>query len=169
MRMRNIIKIIIFAIFLALPIQLHSREFLNTIMHINFGVMFGFPFGDIINYERRFSIEETYRGSTENVRPDHYDTSFGITIDLSPFPPVIAGEESHALKFGLRGVYRFHYYYQKITIREDASYVLQGTPYKNTTGKDINFGGNLLTMQSWMIGPVIHYAPFIDSANFEGA
>ena len=172
MNIKSFIKTKVLILIMLIPLNLCAKEFLNTIMHINFGVMFGFPFGEMINYEKNdFFVDETYKNKTKRIEPDHYDTSFGVSIDLSPFPPLILGNESHAMKFGIRGTYRFHYVLQKMTIKEDATYDIlnQGTPVTNTTNDDIDFSDNLLVSQSWMVGPVIHYAPFIKTIDFDEA
>lgn len=168
--MKKLASIAIALLILSIPLNSQGSEFLNTIMHLNFGFSFGFPYGEIINTEHNaFVIPERYKGKTENQRPEHYETAFGASIDLTPFKPIILGNEAHALKFGLRGGYRAHFLQQNLTIREGATYTLGGVTQPNSKGKDLDFGGPLLTFQSWMVGPVIHYAPFIDSANYQGS
>ncbi len=167
--MKQLFKSLILILIIWSPIHADASEFLNTIMHINFGVCFGFPFGDIFNYEREnFSIMERYKRENQTLRPNHYETAFGVTMDVSPFPAIILGKEAHAIKIGVRGGYRFHYLQQKMSVREDASYEINGVKYENNTNDDIDFTDYLMVFHSWMIGPVIRYAPFIDSSNFMG-
>ena len=150
-------RILIPALFVLLlnPAPARAKEFLNTIMHINFGVAYGFPFGDIIDLEHdSYYILQTYE-KNKKVRPRHFDSSLGMTIDLVPLPPLILGTDSHALKFGIRGKYFFHYFQQKLTVKEGEK-------------KETEYGGELINYRSWMVGPVIHYAPSIEASDLGG-
>ncbi|MFC1669800.1 hypothetical protein ACFL20_05355 [Spirochaetota bacterium] len=152
----RLIPIIILLI--VIPIKSQAKEFLNTFLHINLGVMVGLTYGDIMSYENKiFSDIETYR--TEDPikdNPEYYDMSLGIMIDLSPFPPLILGNEAHAVKFGIRGGYRFHSLTQNISIEEGSQ-------------SEVDYGGDLISFGTWMVGPVIHYAPSIKMSDISDA
>lgn len=150
-----VMRINLFFLLLLIPVQLSAKEFLNTFLHINFGVMYSlYNSGDIVNYEHdSYSIIEAYGNNV--VRPNHYDAGFGITIDISPLKPIVLGSDAHAFKLGIRGCYRFHYFQQKIAVMESED-------------SEIDYGGNLLTFMSWMVGPVIHYAPSIEASSLDG-
>ena len=122
----------------------HAKEFLNTIMHINLGVVFGFPLGDMINKETSSYYVSQPTGGTL-VRPSTSDASLSIFVDISPFPPVLLGLESHAIKFGLRGGFRLNYWQQSLAVKE----------------LNIDYRGMLLQYYNWMVGPVIHYSPVL--------
>ncbi|MCP4136027.1 MAG: hypothetical protein GY754_33970 [bacterium] len=150
-------KIFILVLVLFIPLQVSAGEFLNTILHINFGLMYGNPYGNMINAEKdRFYITETDSdGTTTNVHPSHTDMGLGIMIDFAPFSPILLGNEAHALKFGARGGYRFHYLTQNISIR-------------NSDKEEVDYGGDLIQYGAWMVGPVIHYAPYVEATNIHG-
>lgn len=134
----------------------YSKEFLNTVIHINFGLTYGFTYGDIIDYEHdNYYIAETIDGETTNKRPKHYLNSYGMTVDIVPFNPFILGNEAHAVKFGLRGVYRISSLDQNITIR-------------NSDDKETDYGGSLIEYQSWMVGPLLHYSPLVETSEVSG-
>lgn len=129
----------------------HSREFFNSVLHLNFGMMFAFPFGEMIDYERdNFSI--TSGGNT--FKADHYDQAFGLTADITPFDPFLLGNDMHAFKFGIRTGYKLNYFQQTITVEEG-------------TNKSTDYGGYLMTYQNWFVGPVVHYSPFVESMDIE--
>lgn len=142
---------------LIIATPLTAREFLNTILHINIGAQLALPYGSMIDHEYdSFSMVQTYSdGSTENIRPSHFDTAFGLTIDLVPLPPIMLFDESQAIKIGLRGLYRVHYLKQNITITD-------------SDDKERDYGGDLLQFQSWMVGPVIHYSPRVEFGGLRG-
>ena len=120
--------------------SLHAREFLNTILHLNFGGMYSFASGgDIISKEKKAadSFHEVKNTS-------YYGTALCVTLDIVPTKPIILGMEDHAIKFGLRGTYKIHSLQQSVDMNDE-----------NT--------GKLMDYTSYMIGPVIHYAPFIES------
>ena len=80
---------------------LSAHEFLNTIMHINVGFSYCFPFGNLIEHENStYSIYSPY--DDRNVHPTHYDMSINVYADLAPFKPFILGNESNAIKIGLQ-------------------------------------------------------------------
>jgi len=152
----RVIPIIILLI--VIPINSQAKEFLNTFLHINLGVMVGLTYGDIMTYENKtFSMIEDYR-TEEPIKdkPEYYDMSLGIMIDLSPFPPLILGNEAHAVKFGVRGGYRFHSLTQNISIEEGSK-------------SEVDYGGDLMSFGTWMVGPVIHYAPSIKMSDISDA
>ena len=125
------------------PAALQSREFLNTVVHLNFGGMYTFATaGDIIDFEEK-EIKDKISDST-NV--SHYSTAYCATLDIVPTSPIILGMEDHAIKFGVRGTYGFHYIQQSVT-----------------TG--IVIDNQMMDYHSWMVGPVIHYAPFIEPSD----
>ncbi len=122
---------------------LQAREFLNTALHLNFGGMYTFAAaGNVIDSEKS-AIKGPIPDST-NV--SHYDTAYCVTLDIVPFDPIILGLEDSAIKLGLRGSYRFHYLQQRVT-----------------AGAEL--GDQVMDYQSWMVGPVIHYAPFIEPSD----
>ena len=141
------IKIFLIAVIIMFSSALSAHEFLNTIMHINVGFSYCFPFGNLIEHENStYSIYSPY--DDRNVHPTHYDMSINVYADLAPFKPFILGNESNAIKIGLRGGYRFNQIRQNLTI--------------NLTGKkELDYSGTLLDYDRWMIGPVLHYAPII--------
>lgn len=125
--------------------NLYSKEFLNTILHLNFGGMYSFVSGgDILNEERN-KINDHFTSSKIN----HYSTAYCFTLDVAPMKPILLGLEEHAIKFGVRGAYRFHFMQQEVRS--------EGTRYKD----------NVLNYNSWMVGPVIHYAPFISPSSID--
>ena len=107
--------------------------------------------GDILDYEHdNYYIEETYdRTTPKKQRADHYDMSFGMSIDLVPFDPIVLGNESHAIKFGIRAGYFFNYIDQTIEVKESSDDAKE-------------YGGTLVQYNNWMVGPIIYYAPSIE-------
>ena len=149
--MNTIKKIIVSGFLLLVTPPLPAKEFLNTIMHINFGATYGFIYGDIIDEEKNsYYITEHSGGKDRDVRPAHYDSTFSIFVDFTPLPPLILGDEAHALKFGVRGAFKFQFINQTITIAEGST--------------DKSYGGDFIITRTWMAGPVIHYAPFINAS-----
>lgn len=127
---------------LTAPSAVYSSEFLNTVVHLNFGGMYTFAAGgEIIDSEK--NAIESPTGITDSSNISHYDTAGCVTMDIVPAYPIILGMEEHAIKFGLRGSYRFHYLNQRVT----------------TAIEEI--GSKVMEYKSWMVGPVIYYAPFI--------
>ena len=127
---------------LALQQPLHAREFLNTILHLNFGGMYSFASGgDIISKENKQADNNSLINNT-----NYYETALCITLDIAPTKPIILGMEDHAIKFGVRGSYKLHSLQQSLDMNDEK------------TGKVIDY-------YSYMLGPVIHYAPFIESSN----
>ncbi len=129
-------------IILAIPAALQSREFLNTVVHLNFGGMYGLMSGNVIDSENS-SISSTIPSNT-NI--SHYETAWCATLDIVPVNPIILGMESHAVKFGLRSSYSLHYIEQRVT-------------------DNVEIGDKLMDYRQWMIGPVIHYAPSIEPSD----
>jgi len=139
---KTVIAIIIFFI---LPSCLFAREFLNTYVHLNLGGMYtSFINSDLLDSEenRNESYFSDYKSAT------HYETAFCATLDVVPMKPIILGLESHAIKFGVRGSYRLHFMEQRVSVADEE--------YEN----------RLINYKSWMIGPVVHYAPFLESSYF---
>ncbi len=138
----------IILIILLLPSLSYGREFLNTKIHLNFGGGVNFTSNEILNYERRAIPAILLANNFFPLEPIHDVTDYGLTIDLVPFEPLLLGQDSHALKFGLRGGYRFHFVSQRlgITVTDDASY---------------SVNSDLLRFQTWSVGPVVHYSPFV--------
>jgi hypothetical protein len=139
-------KYIILTLFVFISQQsLQAREFLNTILHLNFGGMYSFASGgDIIGGEDR---------AVDSLKPDnqgtsYYETAICITLDIVPTRPIILGMEDHAIKFGVRGSYRIHSLQQSVRMPDEKT-------------------GKVMDYNSYMIGPVIHYAPFIESSNLD--
>lgn len=122
----------------------YSKEFLNTVVDFNVGIIFGAPFGNIINYETS-SYSVVQPSGNVTMRPSTSDASFGFFVDITPFPPLILGLESNAIKFGLRAGFRFNYWQQSLTVTE----------------LNINYRGQLFEFKNWMAGLVIMYAPFL--------
>lgn len=128
---------------LAVPATLHARDFLNSVVNLNFGGMYSFAAsGDILDSEKRY----TKSGITDSKSVSHYETAGFVTLDIVPANPVIFGLEEHAVKFGVRGSYSFHYLEQRVTT-------------------DTEFGDKVIDYSSWMIGPVIHYSPFVSPSD----
>ena len=99
-------------IILTTPAALYSREFLNTVVHLNFGGMYTLgTAGDIIDSEN----SEIKSKIPDGTNVSHYETAYCATLDIVPTNPIILGMEEHAIKFGLRGSYRVHYLQQRVT------------------------------------------------------
>jgi hypothetical protein len=136
--------------------HLKAKEFLNTVLHINFGVSYGIPEGDIIDYEsEKYYINETYDGETTQKYPEHYSNSYGMTLDITPFDPILLANEAHAVKIGARASYKFHYIEQNITVADAEQ-------------KEVDYGGSLFRYQAWMVGPVLHYSPMVETSEITG-
>lgn len=143
-KMKRIIKItaLIFTLS-AIPAQLNAREFLNTVLHLNFGGMYSFTnVGDIIDEEN--DVIDANMPATEE---SYYETAYTVTLDIVPFDPILLGLESNAIKFGIRGSYGFNFVQQRIT-----------------SGSNV-YNDQLMNYDLWMIGPVIHFAPVIDPSD----
>jgi hypothetical protein len=143
--MKRIIKItaLIFTLS-AIPAQLNAREFLNTVLHLNFGGMYSFAnVGDFID-EENDKIDEEKPDATEE---SYYETAYTFTLDIVPFDPILLGLESNAVKFGIRVSYGFNFVQQRIT-----------------SGSSV-YNDQLMNYDLWMIGPVIHFAPVIDPSD----
>lgn len=124
---------------------LYAREFLNTVLHLNFGGMYTFANdGDIID-EEKSEINDYFTDPSTS----HYTTAYSFTLDIAPMSPVMLGLEEHAIKVGVRGAYRFHFLQQKVK-SEGAEY-----------------GDQVMDYKSWMIGPVVHYAPFVEPSSLD--
>jgi hypothetical protein len=135
--------IVILLIMTAQP-QLYPREFLNTMLHLNFGGMYSFPaMGNVVDSEK--SAVKSQIPNNKNI--SHYETAYCVTLDLVPLEPIILGMEDHAVKFGIRGSYRFHFLQQSVTTEL------------------YEIGDSVMKYRSWMIGPVIHYAPFVEPSD----
>ncbi len=133
---------IVFLLFVSSSAQ--SKEFLNTIVDFNIGVVFGAPIGNLISQETSsYSVVQPSGNKTMN--PTTSEASFGIFVDITPFPPIILGLESHAIKFGLRTGFRFNYLQQALTVTE----------------LNIDIREILLEYKNWMAGLVIMYAPVL--------
>ena len=133
---------IVFLLLVSSSVQ--SKEFLNTIIDFNVGVVFGAPIGTLINHETS-SYPVIQPSGNKTVNPTTSDASFGIFIDITPFPPIILGLESHAIKFGLRTGLRFNYWQQALTVSE----------------LSIDYREILVEYKNWMAGLVIMYAPVL--------
>jgi hypothetical protein len=122
---------------------LQAREFLNTVLHLNFGGMYSFASGgDIIRYEDKEANSDLYEVKDTN----YYETALCITLDVAPTKPIILGMEDHAIKFGVRGSYKIHSLQQSVNMPDEKT-------------------GKIMDYYSYMIGPVIHYAPFIEPSD----
>lgn len=144
--MKRIIKIsVLIAALSVMPAQLNAREFLNTVLHLNFGGMYSFTnVGDIIDEEHEAADANALSGEES-----YYETAYTVTLDIVPFDPIILGLESNAIKFGIRGSYGFNFVQQRITS--------DGNVY----------GDQLMNYDLWMIGPVVHFAPVIDPSDLD--
>jgi len=128
---------------LTAPAALQAREFLNSVIHLNFGGMYTFTTaGSIIDSEKS-EIENNF---TDDPKISHYETAYCATLDIVPFDPILLGMEEHAVKFGIRGSYRFSYLQQRVA-------------------DTVELGDKVMDYTSWMVGPVIHYAPFIEPSD----
>lgn len=138
-------KLYILILFFLIPVNLHAREFLNTVLHLNFGGMYSFATtGDILDSEEK-KIDETFPASNKT---SHYETAYSLTLDIVPFDPLILGMEAHAVKFGVRGAYRLHFLQQRVKSGDE-------------------YSGQVMDYRVWMVGPVIHYAPFIGASDLD--
>ena len=140
-------KVYFIAMLLLFTTNLYSKEFLNTILHLNFGGMYSFVSGGGIINEEKNEIEghELFPSS----RISHYSTAYCFTLDVAPMKPILLGLEEHAIKFGVRGAYRFHFMQQEVR------------------SKGVEYKGNVFNYNSWMVGPVMHYAPFISPSSVD--
>lgn len=128
-----------------LPVNLHAREFLNTVVHLNFGGMYTFATtGDILDSEEN-EIKQTFPSDSKT---SHYETAYSFTLDVLPMDPIILGMEAHAVKLGIRGAYRLHFLQQRVKSGDE-------------------YTGQVMDYTSWMLGPVIYYAPFLDSSDLD--
>ncbi len=133
---------ITFILILTAPAALHAGEFLNSVVHLNFGGMYSFAAGgDLIDREKEAINGPS--GITDKSNISHYDTAGCATLDIVPTSPIIIGMEENAFKFGIRSSYRIQYVNQRVT----------------TTKQEV--GNKVMDYKSWMIGPIIYYAPFI--------
>ena len=142
-------KYIILALFVFISQQsLQAREFLNTVLHLNFGGMYSFASGgDITQGENREIRKQESNGNITDVQNiSYYETAFCLTLDIVPTKPIILGMEDHAVKFGVRGTYKIHSLQQKVSRNDEKT-------------------GKVMDYNSMMFGPVIHYAPFIESSS----
>lgn len=153
--MKRIILLIII-----ITIQLSSKnimanEFLNTFVHFNMlATPYSYVFGDITDEEDDSYSVVDYNGDT--IRPSHVDYSFGASADIVPFPVFLLGNESHAIKFGIKITYKFHTMMQLID-------------YEKSKNSDSTYlRENFLIFETFMAGLVIHYAPFIKPSSFHG-
>ncbi|HOP62924.1 MAG TPA: hypothetical protein PK358_03235 [Spirochaetota bacterium] len=138
-------KIFVIILLFLIPVTLNAREFLNTVLHLNFGGMYSFvTTGDIIDSEES-EINDTFTDPNET---SHYETAYSLTLDIVPMDPIILGMESHAVKFGLRTAYKLHYLQQRVKSGDE-------------------YTGQVMDYRAWMVGPVIHYAPFIGSSDLD--
>ena len=128
---------------LTVPAALQAREFLNTVLHLNFGGMYTFTTaGNVLESEKSVVDSEF----ADNPKVSHYETAYCATLDIVPFNPILLGMEEHAVKFGIRGSYRFHFLQQRVA-------------------DTVELGDKVMNYRSWMVGPVIHYAPFIEPSD----
>lgn len=140
-------KIYISIILLCLTSSLQAREFLNTVVHLNFGGMYTFASdGDFISKEKSI-IDSTFSGG--DPKTSHYSTAYSLTLDIVPMNPILIGLEDAAVKFGVRGSYRLNFLQQRVKY--------EGNEY----------GDKVMDYTSWMVGPVIHYAPFIEPSSLD--
>ena len=144
--MKRITKILVFVAAISLlPGQLHAREFLNTVLHLNFGGMYSFAnAGDIIE-EEDDAVEDVFSSSQNS----YYETAYTVTLDIVPFDPIILGLESNAVKFGIRGAYGFNFVQQRVTAENEV------------------YNEELINYTLWMVGPVIHFAPAIEPSDID--
>lgn len=140
---KNLNLLLLSFIISVIPSHLYAREFLNTVLHLNFGGMYSFTTkGNIFKTEER-AAENAFGDTGDS---SHYESAYVVTLDVVPMKPVILGLESNAIKFGVRAVYSFNFIQQSITATDE-------------------YGDQLMDYRTWMIGPVIHFAPFIDPSD----
>jgi hypothetical protein len=138
---KQIITLVV--LILTAPAALQAREFLNTVVHLNFGGMYTFTTaGNIIESEKSV-VDSEFTGDP---KVSHYETAYCATLDIVPFNPILLGMEEHAIKIGIRGSYRFHFLQQRVA-------------------DTVEVGDKVMDYRSWMVGPVIHYAPFIEPSD----
>ncbi len=139
------LKVFVSLLFILIASQVSAREFLNTYLHLNFGGMYSsFLSGDFLDKEESFN--KKYMPDAQTIL--HYETGLSMTLDFVPMKPIILGLEAHAIKLGLRGSYRMNFMEQRIIVGDEE--------YEN----------QLMDYSSWMIGPVLYYAPSLDSSDF---
>ncbi len=165
-------KVFFMFIIFILPFNVSASEFLNTLIHVNIGGSYGIINGDVINQEHdelkddEFNLLKHHNSdNTENpytrtykrdeIEPSHRAYSFGVNIDIVPFKPILLGRDSHAFKFGVRWGYHFNFIDQTLTL------------YDGSNQED-TYSGSLIEFDGMVYGPVIHYAPFVDSSNMYG-
>jgi hypothetical protein len=149
--MKKYISMLFLLLLLASPAPSGAHEFLNAFMHVNFGITYGLVTGDLIGYEHNTNY---FIWGTDVYKAGHYDLSYSLSADLMPFPPLILGNESNAVKIGVRGRYGSNYIRQNLSVRLSSKH-------------EFEFGGNLITYTSWMVGPIFYYCPKIQSDNLE--
>lgn len=132
-------------IILVSPSVLNAREFLNTVLHLNFGGMYSVTsVGDLIKEEEDY----IKTASTDNYDVSHYETALSITLDIVPMNPILLGMESNAIKFGMRAKYGFHFIQQRISATQE-------------------YSDELARYDAWMLGPVVHFAPVINPSDID--
>jgi len=144
-KMKKLIGYTLIAAFVLFPVKGHAYEFLNAFLHVNLGFTYGFPSGDLIEEERDANF---YVVGDTTYYATHYDFSYNVTADLMVLPPIILGNESNAIKFGIRARYNNNIIRQTLTVRFSSN-------------DQEEYGGNLIEYSSWMIGPVLYYSPSI--------
>jgi len=140
-------KIYILIIFLSLTSGLQAREFLNTVVHLNFGGMYTFASDGNIIREEKSAINSNFTSGSP--KTSHYSTAYSLTLDIVPMKPVLIGLEDAAVKFGVRGSYKLNFLQQRV----------------KSEGQE--YGDKVMDYTSWMVGPVIHYAPFIEPSSLD--
>jgi hypothetical protein len=70
-------KIYTLLLLFLIPANLHAREFLNTVLHLNFGGMYSFATnGDLLEKEEK-AIDQTF---PESKKTSHYETAYSLKL-----------------------------------------------------------------------------------------
>jgi len=154
-------KKILLTIFLSLiffSADLYAAEFLDAFLHINFG--FSASMGldnEWLKYEEEsYYLTELYDdATTKEIHPTHNQTAFSLFLDIMPIPPIVFEDSGQALKFGIRGGYKFYFLNQVLDITE-------------TDGSLSSYGGQYFRYSSWFVGPILYYAPSVKSEGLDG-
>ena len=142
--MKKLFRVAFLAAIIILPVSnLSAREFLNTFMQINVGYSYSlFVAGDLVD------AENSQKSMPRKLK--YNNNSFNFMADIVPFKPIFFWDETHAFKAGFRGGYRRHIMAQNVTIDGD------------------DHGGDLLTYNTFVVGPLIRYAPNISFFSYSG-
>jgi hypothetical protein len=140
-------------------VQAVAYESIRNIFSINGGMSYANTGGRIIDIEKKmpaFISTTDINGANPAgpyllSRPKHSSMSYGAFGDLTPVPAIVLGNDTHAVKFGIRGGYRYLSVKQKLEV------------------KRLSYTNDLMASHSWSMGPVIKYSPFLITDPVTGA